>query len=77
MARRPSRTPIGIGRSAPRFSGSGPCIVKVEPQFLFVFLDKWLCSLYFFFLDYKIIYYFCCYCSSGGTVAITAVANSF
>jgi hypothetical protein len=30
LARRPSGTPTGLGRSAPRFCGSGPCIVKVE-----------------------------------------------
>jgi hypothetical protein len=32
----------GQGRSAPRFGGSGPCIVKVEQQFHCAFLDKWL-----------------------------------
>jgi hypothetical protein len=40
MARRPSRTQIGLGRSAPRFGGSGPCIVKVEHQFSFAFFEK-------------------------------------
>jgi hypothetical protein len=28
--------------SAPRFGGSGPCIVKVEQQFSFAFLGKWI-----------------------------------
>jgi hypothetical protein len=42
VARRPSRTQIGLGRSAPRLGGSGPCIVKVEQQLYFAFLDKWL-----------------------------------
>jgi hypothetical protein len=42
LARRPSRTPIGLGRSAPRFGGSGPCIVKVEQQLSFCILDKWI-----------------------------------
>jgi hypothetical protein len=42
LARRPSRTPIGLGRSAPRFGGSGTCIVKVEHQFHFAFLYKWI-----------------------------------
>jgi hypothetical protein len=39
MARRPSRSSIGLGRYAPRSSGSEPCIVKVEQQFHFAFLD--------------------------------------
>jgi hypothetical protein len=43
-SRRPSRTPIGLGRSAPGFGGSGPCLVKVEQNFHFAFLlDKWIC----------------------------------
>jgi hypothetical protein len=42
LARRPSRTPTGLGRPAPRFGGSGSCIVKVEQQFSFAFLDKWI-----------------------------------
>jgi hypothetical protein len=40
MTRRPSRTPIGLGRSAPRFGGSGPCIVKLEQQLHFAFLTS-------------------------------------
>jgi hypothetical protein len=42
VARRSSRTPIGLGRSAPRFGGSGPCIMKAEQQCSFAFLDKWI-----------------------------------
>jgi hypothetical protein len=45
LARHPSRTPISIGRSVPRFGGSEPCIVEVEQQFHFGFFDKWLRSL--------------------------------
>jgi hypothetical protein len=56
MARRPSRFPIGLGRSAPRLGGTGPCIVKVERQFHFAFLDKWLSFCRYSFIDYKIIY---------------------
>jgi hypothetical protein len=54
MARHPSRPSIGLGWSAPRFGGSGPCIVKVEQQFHFAFLDKRIYILDLF-LDYKII----------------------
>jgi hypothetical protein len=42
LARRPSRTPIGLGRSAPRFGGSGSFKVNAEQQFDFAYLDKWL-----------------------------------
>jgi hypothetical protein len=38
--RRPSRAPIGLGRSAPRLGWSEPYIVKVEQEFHFAFLDK-------------------------------------
>jgi hypothetical protein len=34
-----SQTLIGLGGSALRFGGSGPCIVKVEQQLHFAFLD--------------------------------------
>jgi hypothetical protein len=55
MARRPSRTPIGLGRSAPRFGGSGPCIVEVEQQFHFdAFLTSRL-TIRYVYLDYNII----------------------
>jgi hypothetical protein len=54
-ARHPSRTPIGLGRSAPRLDGSGPWIVKVEQQFHFPFLDKWIYFSDLLFLDYKIV----------------------
>jgi hypothetical protein len=30
------------GGPGPRFGGSGPCIVKVEQQLSFAFLDKWI-----------------------------------
>jgi hypothetical protein len=40
MTRRPSGTPIGVGRSASRFGWSGPYIVKVEQQFQFEFLTN-------------------------------------
>jgi hypothetical protein len=62
LARRPSRTPIGLGRSAPRFGGSGPCIVKVEQQFRSAFLDKWT----YFHMSFCLQNYFCCYCLGGG-----------
>jgi hypothetical protein len=53
LPRRPSRTPIGLGRSAPRFDRSGPCIVKFKQQFHFAFLTSgFICR--FGFLDYKI-----------------------
>ena len=54
LARRPSRTPTGLGRSAHRFGGSGPSIVKVEQQLSFAFLDKWIYLLDLFFSNYKI-----------------------
>jgi hypothetical protein len=55
VARRPSRTPIGLAWSTPRFGGSGPCIVKAEQHFHFAFFDKWLFLADMFFLYYKII----------------------
>jgi hypothetical protein len=59
-----------LGRSTPRYGGSGPCIVKVEHQFCFAFLDKW-------------IYHYICFLISDfiasllrqGVVAIAAIAN--
>jgi hypothetical protein len=33
---------FGRIRSASRFGGSGPSMVKVEQQFSFAFLDKWI-----------------------------------
>jgi hypothetical protein len=70
MARRPSRPPTGLGRSSPRFGGSGPCIVKVEHQFSFAFLDKWI-TLRSVFLITKLLR---CYCLGAGAVAIAAIA---
>jgi hypothetical protein len=61
MPHRPSRTPIGLGRLAPRFGGSGPCIVTVEQQFRFVFLDKWI--------------YLCCYCLGRGDYGNKCVSH--
>jgi hypothetical protein len=33
---------VGLGRSTTRFGGSKPCIVKVEQQFSFALLGKWI-----------------------------------
>jgi hypothetical protein len=48
--------------TAPRFGGSGPCIVKVEQQFNFAFLDKWV-YFHIYFLNTKLLR---CYCLGGG-----------
>jgi hypothetical protein len=39
LPRCPSRTPTGLGRSTPRFGGSGPCTVKV---YYFFIPDTWV-----------------------------------
>jgi hypothetical protein len=72
LARRRSRTPIGLGQSAPRFGGSGPYIVKVS--FILNF-DKriFVSDLMLFFVAEL----FCCYRFGGVTIAITTVAHSF
>jgi hypothetical protein len=57
LARRPFRTPIGLGRSAHRFGGNGQCIVRVE-QYL-----SQHCILA------KIIYsYICCFLQISSTL---------
>jgi hypothetical protein len=62
-----------MARSALRFGKSGLCIVTVEQQFHFAFLDKWIYFYIYFSLLKK---YFYRYCLGEGTVAITAVAYS-
>jgi hypothetical protein len=74
MARRPFRTLIGLGRLATRFSGSGPCIVKVKQQYHFAFLDKWLCFGIYAFMITKL---FLLLMLRRGDKTITAVAYSF
>jgi hypothetical protein len=71
-----SRTPIGPGRAVPRFGGSGTCIVKVEQQFRFAFLDK---RTYFQICLSRSQNSFCCYYffCYGGAEAITTVAYIF
>jgi hypothetical protein len=66
--------PVVPGRSASRFGGSGPCIVKVEQQFSFAFLDKWIYFYICFFLITKLLR---CYCLGGGAVAIAVIAYSY
>jgi hypothetical protein len=54
--RRPSRTPIGLGRSVPRFGGSGPCIVKVEQQLSFCIVGKWIYFKTFFIIKLFLLF---------------------
>jgi hypothetical protein len=51
-----------------------PCIVKVEQQFSFEFLDKWVIFISFF-LDYQITTL--SLLRRGGGVAITAIAYNY
>jgi hypothetical protein len=74
LARRPFRTPIGQGRSAFRFGGSGQCVVKVEHHISFAFLNKWIYH-YICFLDY--ICFTVILLGRRRGVAIAAITYSF
>jgi hypothetical protein len=56
VTRELDRKSIGLGRSAPRSGGSGPCILKVEQHFHFAILDNYLYFIFDLFFFITIFY---------------------
>jgi hypothetical protein len=64
---------MGLGMSAPRFGGNGPCIVKVVQHFSFAFLDKWI---YFQICFFLITSFFMLLLLKGGGVIVVIAYSS-